>query len=229
MLALRSSPCHICSRVRGHHPPPPPPRPHGPTPATPPSRAAARTCFCCGLGQSGICAAVVSRTRHELRGLYGDGDGGSCSLRVITDDEDDDDNDDVQHDVKDDPIVDSRRRLKHLRTRPTKASAGWGCTAHHNNETKGGGGGGEGHHHRPHPTWGGGGVWQPCIALPSRATTPPPPMVSPPPHPPWPPPPPLPGLGQSGICAAVVSRTRYELQLLNYEGCMAMVMVAAVL
>ena len=30
-----------------------------------------------------------------------------------TDDEDDDDNDDVQHDVKDDPIVDSRRRLKH--------------------------------------------------------------------------------------------------------------------
>ena len=29
--------------------------------------------------------------------------------------------------------------------------------------------------------------------------------------------------------AAVVSRTRHELQLLNYEGCMAMVMVAAVL
>ena len=28
-----------------------------------------------------------------------------------TDDEDDDDNDDVQHDVKDDPIVDSHRRL----------------------------------------------------------------------------------------------------------------------
>ena len=30
-----------------------------------------------------------------------------------TDDEDDEDKDDVQHDVKEDPIVDSRRRLEH--------------------------------------------------------------------------------------------------------------------
>ena len=30
------------------------------------------------------------------------------------------------------------RQQAQLRTRPTKASAGWGCTAHHNNETTGG-------------------------------------------------------------------------------------------
>ena len=40
-----------------------------------------------------------------------DGDGGSYSFDG-TDDEDDDDTDDVEHDVKDDPIVDSRRRLE---------------------------------------------------------------------------------------------------------------------
>ena len=43
--------------------------------------------------------------------MYGDGGGGSYSFDG-TDDEDDDDNDDVEHDVKDDPIVDSRRRLE---------------------------------------------------------------------------------------------------------------------
>ena len=70
---------------------------------------------------------------------------------------------------------------------------------------------------------------------------PPPNGIPPPPTPPMAPPPPLPQaraaartcpccrLGHSGICAAVVSRTRHELQLLNHEGCMAMVMVAAVL
>ena len=76
-----------------------------------------------------------------------------------------------------------------------------------------------------------------CInALGSGATTtPPPPQWYPPPmalHPRHSPKPvllPCCGLGQSGICAAVVSRTRHELQLLDYEGCMAMVMVAAVL
>ena len=43
---------------------------------------------------------------------------------------------------------------------------------------------------------------------------------------PGPPPPPN---GTPPVGAAVVSRTRHELQLLNYEGCMAMVMVPAVL
>ena len=46
-----------------------------------------------------------------MRAVYGDGDGGSCSFDG-TDDEDDHDNDEVQHDVKDDPIVDSRSRLE---------------------------------------------------------------------------------------------------------------------
>ena len=39
--------------------------------------------------------------------MYGDGDGGSRSFDG-TDDEDEDDNDDVQHEVKDDLIVDTR-------------------------------------------------------------------------------------------------------------------------
>ena len=80
----------------------------------------------------------------------------------------------------------------------------------------------------------------------SGPAPPPPPMVSSPPtpHGPQPAMAPTPAtpkpvllrgpalacrLGQSGICAAVVSHTRHELQLLNHEGCMAMVMVAAVL
>ena len=79
---------------------------------------------------------------------------------------------------------------------------------------------------------------EPCYIYALGSVPPPPPT---PPWPPWPPPPPLPQaraaartcpccrLGHSGICAAVVSRTRHELQLLNHEGCMAMVMVAAVL
>ena len=41
--------------------------------------------------------------------MYGDDVAGSYSFDG-TDDEDDDDNDDVEHDVKDDLIVDSRRR-----------------------------------------------------------------------------------------------------------------------
>ena len=43
--------------------------------------------------------------------MYGDGDCGSYSFDG-TDDEDDDDSDDVEHDVKDDLIVDSRGRLE---------------------------------------------------------------------------------------------------------------------
>ena len=83
-------------------------------------------------------------------------------------------------------------------------------------------------------------------ALGSGATTPPPPPNGmPPPHPPMAPTPATPPspcfcadlpltcpccrLGNSGIRAAAVSRTRHELQLLHHEGCMAMVMVAAVL
>ena len=62
---------------------------------------------------------------------------------VITDDENDDDNDDV-HDVKNDPIVDSRHRLEHnimssitvsrhnCEQGQPKPQLG-GCTAHHNN------------------------------------------------------------------------------------------------
>ena len=55
------------------YPPPryPPPPPHGPHPRQ--ARAAARTCPCCRLGHSGICAAVVSRTRHELQLLNHEG------------------------------------------------------------------------------------------------------------------------------------------------------------
>ena len=156
-------------------PPPPmvsPPPPHGPpAPPLPQARAAARTCQCCRLGQSGICAAIVSRTRHELQllnyGLYGDGVGGSCSLMVLmmkmtttmmmfsmmskmirlstriavwT-----------QHHEQ------YHRQQAQLRTRPTKASAGWGCTAHHNNETTGGGGAGKGTTTGPIPQGGGGG------------------------------------------------------------------------
>ena len=48
-----------------------------------------------------------------LLGLYGGDDGGSYSLGGTDGEaEDDDDNDDVKHDVKDDPIVDWRRRLE---------------------------------------------------------------------------------------------------------------------
>ena len=43
--------------------------------------------------------------------MHGDGDGGSYSVDG-TADEGDDDNDNVEHDVKDDLIVDSRRRLQ---------------------------------------------------------------------------------------------------------------------
>ena len=80
------------------------------------------------------------------------------------------DNDDVQHDVKDDPIVDSRRRLEHnimssitgsrhnCEQGQAKPQLG-GCTAHHNNETTERGG--EAHHRRGGAgggiTWGGGG------------------------------------------------------------------------
>ena len=89
------------------------------------------------------------------------------------------DNDDVQHDVKDDPIVDSRRRLEHnimssitgsrhnCEQGQAKPQLG-GCTAHHNNETTERGG--EAHHRRGGAgggiTWGGGGgggLRQPCI------------------------------------------------------------------
>ena len=77
-----------------------------------------------------------------------------------TDDEDDDDNDDVQHDVKDDPIVDSRRRLEHNIMSSTTGSRhnceqgqGYSPPQQRNNR-----GGGERHHHRPHPTGGAGGI-----------------------------------------------------------------------
>ena len=102
-----------------------------------------------------------------------------------TDDKDDDDNDDVQHDVKDDPIVDLRRRLEHNimssitgsrhnceQGQPKPQLGGVHSPPQQRNHR----GGGEGHHHRPHPTGGGGGgyhgvggggggggVWQPCI------------------------------------------------------------------
>ena len=168
-------------------PPPPPPPPPMVSPPTPPwwppppplpqARAAARTCPCCRLGQSGICAAVVSRTRHELQLLNYEG----CmamvmvaavslmvlmmkmtttimmfsmmskmirlSTRVPSG---------AQHHEQ------YHRQQAQLRTRPTKASAGWGCTAHHNNETTEGAG--KGTTTGPHPTggrgwipWGGGG------------------------------------------------------------------------
>ena len=85
-------------------------------------------------------------------------------------------------------------------------------------------------------------------ALESRATTPPPPYGISPPTPLWPPrtevplllrfrgaavPLPLYGTqpllhAQSGICTAAASRIRHELRLIM-RGCMAMVMVAAVL
>ena len=44
--------------------------------------------------------------------MYGDGDGGSYAFDG-TNDQDDADNDDVEHGVKNDPIVDSHRRLEH--------------------------------------------------------------------------------------------------------------------
>ena len=53
--------------------------------------------------------------------MYGDGDGGSYSFG--TNDEDDDDNDDVEHDVTDDPIVDSRRRLEQHKIMSSMTSA----------------------------------------------------------------------------------------------------------
>ena len=84
-------------------------------------------------------------------------------------------------------------------------------------------------------------------ALGSGATTPPPPNGIPPPPSQWyPPTPPRPhprhspkpvllrgpapaaDWGQRNLCGSIF-RTRHELQLLNHEGCMAMVMVAAVL
>ena len=163
--------------LSGPGPPPPPPNGIPPPPLPlPQARAAARTCPCCRLGQSGICAAVVFRTRHELQllnyGLYGDGVGGSCSLMVFFDGTDDEDDDDkmttpmmmfsmmskmirlstriavwTQHHEQ------YHRQQAQLRTRPTKASAEWGCTA----TPTGGAGGGY------HGVGGGGGVWQPCI------------------------------------------------------------------
>ena len=79
---------HVCSRVPGHHhhPSPPPPHPHGITPPllgvpTPMVRNP-------GSVQKPAICAIVSRIRHELQCLI---------MRV-----------DVQHDVKNDPIVDSR-------------------------------------------------------------------------------------------------------------------------
>ena len=117
-----------------------------------------------------------------MRVVYGDGDGGSCSFDG-TDDEDDHDNDEVQHDVKDDPIVDSRRCLEQhnimrqyhrqhaqLRTRPTKASAGGGAEPTTTAKPRGGWGrDAKGTTTGPTPQsrrgyhGGGGGVWQPCI------------------------------------------------------------------
>ena len=71
-----------------------------------------------------------------------------------------------QHDVKDDPIVDSHRRLEHnimssiTRSRrnyeqgqPKPQLGG----VHSPPQQRNHGRGGEGHHHRPHPTGGGGG------------------------------------------------------------------------
>ena len=51
--------------------------------------------------------------KAQLRGLYGDGDGGSYPFDGTgdEDDDDDDDDDDDEH-VKDDLNVDSRRRLE---------------------------------------------------------------------------------------------------------------------
>ena len=43
------------------------------------------------------------------------------------------------------------RQQAQLRTRPTKASAGWGYSPPQQRNHRGGG---EGHHHRPHPTGG---------------------------------------------------------------------------
>ena len=61
--------------------------------------------------------------------MYGDGDGGSCSVDGTTDDEDDDDNDDVQHDVKDDPIVHSgqdqaKPQMSGMRSPPPQRNQG---------------------------------------------------------------------------------------------------------
>ena len=84
-------------RIGGCRTPPPPMVPHP-----------------CTARKAAICAAT-SLIKHEFQCLtrrVGDGDAGSFSFDG-TDDEDDDDNDDVEHDVKDDPIVDSRRRLEH--------------------------------------------------------------------------------------------------------------------
>ena len=102
-----------------------------------------------------------------------------------TDDEDDDDTDGVQHDVKNDPIVDSCRRLgRNIMSSITGSRHNYeqgqpkpqlgGCTAHHNNETAGAGRGRAPPHTPPHRGGGGGyhgvvggggggGVWQPCI------------------------------------------------------------------
>ena len=64
-----------------------------------------------------------------------------------------------------------QRQQAQLRTRPTKASAEWGCTAHHNNETTGRGRGRAPPQAPPHRGgggdtmgWGGGGgAWQPSV------------------------------------------------------------------
>ena len=79
--------------------------------------------------------------------MYGDGDGGSCSLDG-TDDEDDDDNDDVQHDVKNDPIFDSPQQRNHrgggkgTTTGPPHRGGGRGGVGLPWGDSWGGGGGG---------------------------------------------------------------------------------------
>ena len=73
-----------------------------------------------------------------------------------------------QHDVKDDPIVDSHRRLEHnIMSSITRSRRNYeqgqpkpqlgGGGAQPTTTTKPQGRGGEGHHHRPHPTGRGGG------------------------------------------------------------------------
>ena len=93
---------HTCSRVPGPHAPPPPadwaaalpPIPYGTPPLPCAESGNLRSSF---LHQKLHYNAYLSR-------LYGDGDGGRYSF---------DDNDDVEQDVKDDRIVDSRAAQHH--------------------------------------------------------------------------------------------------------------------